>query len=138
MSAQKGKDLLLKVDSTGAGAFITVAGLRTRTLTFNAQTVDTTHTESAGRWRELLAGAGVKHARVQGAGIFKDAPSDETVRGLFFDGAIRNWQVVVPAFGTIEGPFQVATLEFAGQHDKEVTYDLSLESASELTFIAAN
>ena len=35
-----------------------------------------------GQWRELLAGAGVKHARVTGAGIFKDAASDALVRQL--------------------------------------------------------
>jgi len=28
MASQKGKDLLLKVDETGAGAFATVAGMR--------------------------------------------------------------------------------------------------------------
>jgi hypothetical protein len=41
MSAQKGKDLLIKIDD-GAG-FTTVAGLRTRRLAFNAETVDITH-----------------------------------------------------------------------------------------------
>ena len=49
MAAQKGKDLLLKVDSTGAGVFTTIAGLRTRSLSFNAETVDITHQESAGQ-----------------------------------------------------------------------------------------
>jgi hypothetical protein len=34
--------------------------LRARTLVFNAATVDVTDTESVGRWRELLDGAGVK------------------------------------------------------------------------------
>jgi len=47
MTAQKGKDLLLKVDSDGAGSFVTVAGLRARTLAFNAASVDVTDQESA-------------------------------------------------------------------------------------------
>lgn len=137
MAAQKGKDLLLKIDGTGTNVFTTVAGLRTRSLSFNAETVDVTHTESVGRWRELLAGAGVRHARVQGAGIFKDAASDELLRSVFFSGAIRAWEVVVPDFGTIAGPFQISGLEFSGQHDRELTFDLTLESAGELTFTAA-
>jgi len=137
MSAQKGKDLLLKVDSDGAGTFITVAGLRARTLAFNAATVDITNTESAGEWRELLAGAGIKTARISGNGVFKDAQSDETVRGYFFDGVQRDWQVIVPDFGTVEGPFQVTTLEYAGQHDGEMTFDLALESAGQLSFTGA-
>ncbi|MEZ5923911.1 MAG: phage major tail protein, TP901-1 family [Hyphomicrobiaceae bacterium] len=137
MAAQKGKDLLLKVDIDGAPTFSTVAGLRSRAIQLNAATVDVTHTESAGRWRELLEGAGVKSARLTGAGIFKDAASDETVRGYFFNGTIRRWQIVVPDFGTFDGPFQISAFELAGTHDGEVTFDLTLDSAGELTFIAA-
>ncbi len=136
MAAQKGKDLLLKVDSDGAGTFVTVAGLRSRTLAFNAETVDITHAESAGHWRELLEGAGIKSARVTGAGIFKDAASDEIVRGLFFSGTIRAWQVVVPSFGTVTGPLQIASFELTGRHDGEVAFEITLESAGELVFAA--
>jgi TP901-1 family phage major tail protein len=134
MAAQKGKDLLLKVDTTGAGAFATVAGLRTRTLAVAAGTVEITHSESAGQWRELLAAAGVKSARLSGAGVFKDDASDATIRDYAFNGTIRNWQVVIPDYGTIAGPFQVTSLEFAARHDGEVTFEIALESAGELSF----
>lgn len=134
MAAQKGKDLLLKIDSDGAGTFTTVAGLRSRTLAFNAETVDVTNQDSAGLWRELLAGAGVRNARVTGAGIFKDAASDATVRSVFFSGLIRNWQVVIPDFGIVQGPWQITSLEFSGRHDGEVSFELALASAGELTF----
>jgi TP901-1 family phage major tail protein len=134
MTAQRGRDLLLKIDSTGAGNFQTVAGLRSHAITFNAETVDASHQESAGQWRELLAGAGLKSAAIRGQGIFKDAQSDATIRGLFFDGAIRDWQVIVPDFGTVSGPFQISHLELAGRHDGEVTFDLALESAGLLAF----
>jgi len=136
MTAQKGKDLLLKVDGDGLGAFITVAGLRSRSLSFNAQAVDITHAESAGQWRELLAGAGVRRAGLAGSGIFKDQQSDETVRSYFFDGTIRDWQIVIPDFGTVQGPFQVTALEFSGQHDGELGFEIALESAGALTFTA--
>ena len=43
MTAQKGKDLLLKLDGTGEGSFVTVAGLRSRAIAFNARAVDVTH-----------------------------------------------------------------------------------------------
>ena len=135
MTAQKGKDLLLKI-ADGAG-FVTVAGLRARRLAFNAESVDITHAESAGRWRELLDGAGIKRAAVAGRGLFKDAGSDALVRAAFFDGAVKSFQVVIPDFGTVAGAFQIVALEFAGEHDGEVTYELALESAGELTFAAA-
>ena len=126
----------MKVDSTGAGVFTTVAGLRSRTLAINAESIDITHQESAGQWRELLSGAGVKSARVTGSGVFKDAASDATVRDYMFNGTIRNWQVVVPDFGIIEGAFQITSLEFSGRHDGELAFELSLDSAGALSFVA--
>ena len=111
--------------------------VRTRSLSFNAEAVDITHGESAGRWRELLAGAGVRRASLSGAGIFKDGASDELVRSVFFDGLSRDWQVVIPDFGTVQGTFQVVALDYAGSHDGAVTFEIALESAGELTFTAA-
>ena len=136
MSAQKGRALLLKVDSSGAGSFVAVAGLRSKSIALNAATIDVTNADSPDAWRELIEG-GLRTARIQGAGVFKDQTADETVRSLFFAGTIRNWQVVVPDFGTIEGPFQISGLDYAGEHNGEATYQLSLESAGALGFAAA-
>ena len=129
MTAQRGKDLLVKI-ADGAG-FTTIAGLRTRRLAFNAETVDITHAESANRWRELLDGAGVKRASVSGRGLFKDAASDALMRQTFFDGTVASYQIVIPDFGTVQGPLQITSLEFAGEHNGEVTYDVAFESAGE-------
>jgi TP901-1 family phage major tail protein len=133
MAAQRGKDLLIKLDD-GAGAFVTVAGLRARQIALNAEPVDVTNAESAGRWRELLEGAGVRRASISGGGVFRDAASDALVRQIFFDGLIRPWQILVPDFGRIEGPFQIVALEYRGDHAGEVTFDLALESAGALAF----
>jgi TP901-1 family phage major tail protein len=136
MAAQKGKDLLLKIDDAGTGTFTTVAGLRSRSLAFNAETVDITHQESAGQWRELLAGAGVRSARITGSGIFKDAASDEMLRSTFFNGEIKTCQIVIPDFGSVEGPFQINALELSGRHDNEVAFDIALDSAGPIAFSA--
>ncbi|NTJ41712.1 phage major tail protein, TP901-1 family [Agrobacterium larrymoorei] len=132
MVAQKGKDLLLKIDN--AGVFVTVAGLRTKRLAFNAESVDVTDAESSGRWRELLAGAGVQRAGLTASGIFKDAQSDALVRTAFFGGAIPEWQIVIPDFGTIAGRFQMTALEYSGRHDGEVQFEIALESAGVISF----
>ena len=120
MAAQKGKDLLVKIND--GTSFVTVAGLRTRRLAFNAEAVDITHAESAGRWRELLEGAGVKRAVIAGRGLFKDAATDALMRQTFFDGAVKTYQIVIPDFGTVAGAFQIVSLEFAGEpvSDEEV------------------
>ena len=133
MAAQAGKDMLLKI-SDGAGGFVTVAGLRARTIALNARTVDVTDADSAGRWRELLAGAGVRSAAVSGTGVFRDAASDARIREVFFSQAAATWRLIVPDFGTLEGPFLVAALEYAGEHEGEASFALSLASAGEVTF----
>ena len=135
MSAQSGRDMLLRLDQTGLGSFITVAGLRSRSLSFNAAFVDVTDAQSVGKWRELLAGGGIKRASLSGSGVFKDKPSDEKIRQMFFDGNIQNWQLIIPDFGTVEGGFQIVSLEFSADHAGEVTFDIALESAGELSFL---
>ena len=136
MTAQRGKDILLKIEGA-PGVFTTVAGLRARTLSLNARTVDATDGDSTGRWRELLGGAGVKSAAVAGQGIFRDAASDALIREAFFDQAARTWRLIVPDFGTLEGAFLVSALEYAGEHEGEATFAISLASAGEVTFGAA-
>lgn len=136
MAVQNGKDLLIKVDLIGDNQFVTVAGLRATRIAFNAETVDVTSLESTGGWRELLAGAGVKSAQISGSGVFRDANTDERARQIFFDAEMPNFQVVIPSFGVVQGPFQITAIEYAGNYNGEATYEMSLASAGQLTFTA--
>lgn len=136
MAAQNGKDLLIKLDMTGVGQFETIAGLRATRISFNAESVDVTSLESQGGWRELLGGAGVKSASISGSGIFKDESTDERARQIFFDGETPDFQVIIPDFGIVEGPFQVSSIEYSGSHNGEATYELSMASAGALSFTA--
>lgn len=134
MTVQSGKDLLLKVDLDGNGVFGTMAGLRATRLTFNAGSIDVTSLDSSGGWRELLSGGGVKSASISGSGVFRDDDTDTRARQLFFDGEVPAFQVIIPDFGVVQGAFQITSLEYAGSHDGEATYEISLASAGELTF----
>jgi len=136
MGAQNGKDLLIKLDMTGGGVFETIAGLRATRISFNAESVDVTSLESAGGWRELLGGAGVKSASISGSGVFRDAGTDERARAIFFNAEVPDFQVIIPDFGTVEGTFQITSIEYAGSHNGEATYELSLASAGALSFTA--
>lgn len=136
MTAQNGKDLLIKLDMTGDGQFETIAGLRASRISFNAESIDVTSLESQGGWRELLGGAGVKTASISGSGVFKDATTDERARQIFFDAEVPGFQVIIPDFGIVEGPFQVTSIEYAGSHNGEATYELSMASAGALLFTA--
>jgi TP901-1 family phage major tail protein len=136
MAVQNGKDLLVKVDMDGNGVFETFAGLRATRLSFNAAQVDVTSLESAGGWRELLAGGGVKSAAISGSGVFRDAATDARARQIFFDGATPGFQVVIPDFGIVEGAFQITGIDYAGNHDGEASYEISMASAGALMFSA--
>lgn len=136
MAVQNGKDLLIKVDMSGNGMYDTFAGLRATRISFNTEMVDVTSLESQGGWRELLGGAGVKSASLSGAGVFRDHSTDERARQIFFDQQVPDFQVIIPDFGIIEGPFQVTSIEYSGSYNGEATYELSLASAGELTFTA--
>ena len=137
MAAQPGRLMLVKVDSTGAGVFTNLGGIRSKSISLNDETVDVTCADSPGQYRELLANAGVKTGSISGSGVFKDTAAEETMRGYFFAGTIVDYQFVIPDFGTIEGPFQIASMDYSGDYNGEAQFSLTLESAGELTWTAA-
>jgi TP901-1 family phage major tail protein len=138
MAAQKGKDLLIKIgDGAASESFATVAGLRSTALAFNAKDVDITDANSSGQWRELLAGAGVKSATITGSGVFKDSSADAMLRAAFFDQTLVNWQIAIPDFGIVTGPFKLTSLQYEGPYDGELKISLSLASSGALTFAAS-
>ena len=137
MSIQSGKAILLKIGDGGQPQnFASAAGLRMKTISLNARAIDVTHADSADGWRELLGGAGVKTCSVTGAGVFVDAAADEQIRQAFFDQAIKDWQLIIPDFGIIEGAFQIAALDYSGRYDGEAAWSMTLSSAGALGFTA--
>ena len=133
MAAQKGSDLLIKVDD-GTGTFHTACGIRSKSISFNTETVDVTDSCSAGRWRELLAGAGVRSATITGSGIFKDQDMEDDIRRYFFDGLPFDAQFIIPDFGIIEGPWAITSLDYSGEYNGEVTFSMTFESAGQLVW----
>ena len=128
--------MLIRV-ADGGGDWLTLAGLKTRRLALGNGAVDITDSDSVGRWRQLLSDAGVRRASISGQGIFRDAQSDTLVREAFFNGAAMELQLVMPDFGMLEGSFQITSLEYSGNHDGEVTFEIALESAGVISFEVA-
>ncbi|MGB0904488.1 MAG: phage major tail protein, TP901-1 family, partial [Mangrovicoccus sp.] len=67
---------------------------------------------------------------------FKDDQTDEKARAVFFNGDIPAFQVIVPDFGIVEGPFQITSIEYSGSYNGEATYELAMASAGSLSFTA--
>ena len=136
MVAQKGKDLLIKIDMTGGGSFTTFAGLRASRISFNSATVDITNITSAGGWRELLPETGVCSATVSGSGVFLDQSTVERAQSYFFNAEIPVFEIIMPGLGVFRGPFQITSLDLAGTFDGEATYDITLTSGGQVLTVA--
>jgi TP901-1 family phage major tail protein len=145
MAAQKGLDVLMKIDISGTKT--TIGGLRSTSITLNEESVDITNKDSLGN-RTLLAGAGVNSLSVSGSGVFTDSASEVAVRTAFqaqqntSDGssaqtaAFESFQFIIPNLGTYTGNFQITSLEYSGEYNGEATYSMSFESAGYITFAA--
>ena len=141
MTAQKGKDILIKILTSledQPKAYETMAGLRAHNISLNTTSVDVSNASQSHQWRELLAGAGIQTMSVSGEGVFRDGNADEKIRSEFINGTISEWLIHIPSFYDVSGKFQVTGLEYAGEYDGEVTWRMSLESAGELTFSATS
>lgn len=141
MAAQKGSALLLKIGADNSAAasadtYTTVGGLRSTSIAHNEEAVDVTNKDSSGV-RELLANGGVQTVSISGSGVFTDATTESTLRTAFGASAFSNYEVIIPDFGTYQGKFMVASLEYAGEYNGEVTYSVTLESSGSVTFTSA-
>ena len=144
MAAQKGKDVLMKINTSGS-TFVTIGGLRSTSITLNDEAVDITNKSSKGT-RTLLAGAGVNSISISGSGVFTDTTEEQLVRTTFAaqqntsDGstgqtpAFKNFQFIVPDLGTYTGAFMIASIEYAGEFNCAATYSMTFESAGYITF----
>ena len=132
MAAQKGKDLLVKINTSGS-TYDTVGGLRSTSISINDEPVDITNKDSANA-RTLLATAGTSSMTISGSGVFVDDAQIQLIRGSLANGAFKTFHLVVPDLGTYAGSFMIASLEFAGEFNGEVTYSLTLESSGAISF----
>lgn len=122
MVGQQGRDVLISIgDDEAPEAFVLIAGIRARTINLTAGLIEATTAQSAQAWREVIAGAGVKRAEVAGAGVFKDAMSDALIRAAFFAGRAPAFELAIPDFGVMRGPFVIVELTYGGDHDAEAT-----------------
>lgn len=138
MAAQAGKNILIKHDSDGAGTFVTLGGMRTKGITINGETIDTTDSDSVdgndSLMRELLDGGGVKSMTLNGSGVFKDDTATNACIQRTLTGEIVEYQFVWPDYGTFEGAFQCTQAQLNGEYNGEAQFSLTFESGGIITF----
>lgn len=133
MAAQKGRNVLVKYNSTGS-TYVAVGGAREATLTINNEPVDITNSDDAGI-RKLLEGAGVTSVSIKLQGVYVEDAASTAIRTDALTNAHRSYQFVVPgaAAKTYQGSFMVASYEEAGSYNGAATYNITYESAGAVT-----
>lgn len=135
MPAEAGRDVLISIATAAAPTvFVALGGIRAKSITLNNTTIDVTNQSSAGQFRELLSGAGIRSAELSGSGAFIDDASDGHVQKHFVDRTLAQCRFTIPNFFTITGPFAVTSIEYAGDHDGEATFNYSFVSGGALIF----
>jgi len=138
MAAQLGKAYLLKIgDGGGTEAFTAIAGMRTIRVSRNRRPIDITNADSSGNARELLTAGGVKEATVSFTGVFTDGATDSTLETDFEAGTLRNFEIVIPDFGTYTGAFVITRLDHEAGYEAEGTFSIELTSGDAWSFSAA-
>lgn len=133
MAEQCGSAIVISFKESG-GTYRTVAGLRTKSISLNAEGVDVTNSDSVGRWRQYLDGCGVRSASMSGEGPFTDDLGANAVNDAVMNNANRDAKILIPGLGTFEGPFKVTQLEYSGEYNDAVMFNMTLESAGEVAF----
>jgi len=137
MAAQKGRLLLIGIgDGATAEAFVNVAGLRSKTLTVNNETVDITTSDDA-PWRQLFADTGLRSVSLSGSGVFQDDTAANAIEDAAMAGTIHNFEITFENGDVIAGAFQVTSFEYGGEHTAEETFSMSLESSGTVTMTRA-
>lgn len=132
MAGQKGREVLIKTDVGSVQT--TIGGGRAKSISLNSGMVDITDADSSGRFRELLASAGVQSVSLSLSGVFKDSAAEAQCIGDALTGGIRTMNFVMPGLGTFAGSFQMTQCQLNGNHDGEAQYSMAWESAGEVTF----
>lgn len=137
MNGQEGRRIVASVHDGGdPGAYIPVAGLRSRRIRLHGVRPADHRASNDGGWRRLIAGAGALSVEVSGDGMFAGGPSDHRLTEAFFARETPRFQLELADFGTLTGPFAVTDLTIGGPQLEEASLALTFQSAGPVTFAA--
>jgi len=140
MAKQKGRELLVKIGDGGTTEIYTaLAGLTAKSITINTEEIDVTTADATTpggvMWAEVLDG--VKRLSISGTGTFIDATNELRANTVAMaTPPTANFQLVIPNFGYFTGAFFLSQLQWSGDLNGGVAYDMTLASSGAVTFTA--
>lgn len=131
MAASAGRNWILYL--LIAGGYIAVAGLRTRTFTANSTNVDVTTADSAGRWRELLGGAGIQSLDIDFAGVHQNDAGAKALFGAATSSTLMTIRLVTTGI-QIDMTALISNYKSDAPYNEAAMFDGKLLSSGQPTF----
>lgn len=130
----KGSSIVVKKGTSSAGTAL--AAGRTTSISLNSETVDVTSADDTNRWRQLLAGAGVKSMSVSMSGVLKDGVTHDQMIDDLIAQTVDAYGIVLGTLGTFDGNFQLTQFDANGDYNGEAQWSITLESGGDITYAA--
>ena len=113
-------------------------GLRSKSITVNAEEIDVTNHDSD-EWKTLLNTAGIRSAAISGECVWVDADTViKNIRSKMMSNTLVDLQVIVSEAGSkFAGTFKVTELGVSGDYNAEATGSISASSSGAVTYTAA-
>lgn len=139
MAQQIGRALLIKAgDGASPEVFTNICGIKTRSFNMSANEVDTTvpDCDNPENPPQKTSAPGILDQSFSGSGLFTNTAAGKQMLDDARGGVTRNYQVVVPGYGTFEGPYGVFNLELAGELEGNLEFSATFRQTSPGTFTA--
>ena len=136
MAAENGRLFKIQRDTTGAGAFVDIGYMRSKGYTVNNESVDVSN-ETDGRWRQLLEAAGNSSVSITGSSVWTDATQQAAMRLAASNDTHEIIRITDVQGDIVSGTFQVTSFGNSAEHNGEVSSDITLESAGDITLTPA-
>lgn len=140
MAQQNARELAIKREtSPGSGSFIYVCGIRTRSFQMSNAQIDTTVPNCNDPSQPIIATAAPGRQTIQfsGDGLFNNNTAGKAIADdVRLQSSDINYQVMVPGYGTFEGPFFISDFEWSGDMEDPLAFSATwvpLDN-SQLTF----
>jgi TP901-1 family phage major tail protein len=117
VAQENARELVIKRESATPGTFVFVCGLRTRSFQMSNAQIDTTVPSCTDPSLPVIATArpGRQTIQFSGDGLFDNGTVGKAVADdARLQTTDKNYQVIIPGYGTFEGKFFVSDFEWSG------------------------
>lgn len=118
-------------------AFTTLGGLRSKSFSFSADSIDVSN-HGSNQWKELLDEAGMKSVSLSGAGVYTSATNYRLCESNALAGLLTCFAILDSVTGRVYyGCYKITGLEATAEYDGEAGYSLSMDSSGEIKIFQA-